>query len=150
MRQYGKSASFACNLDVTCFCRALNSIRYKWIYIWSVSVRSSLGALWKPRARPWNKTQEELLFNRNKPWAGTLVPPPLLLVMEEEGGGEEWHTQYPWILGTQASFSTHLKKNQWPLDRQLMWSERQENLGSSHLAWFPPFLDRLHLHAFSH
>lgn len=45
MSQYGKSASFACNLDVMCFCRASNSIQYKWIYISSVSVRLSLGAL---------------------------------------------------------------------------------------------------------
>lgn len=45
MRKCGKSAGFACNLDVMCFCRVSNSIRYKWIYIWSVSVSLSLGAL---------------------------------------------------------------------------------------------------------
>lgn len=45
MHQYGKSASSACNFGVMCFCRASNSIRCKWIYIWCVSVRLSLGAL---------------------------------------------------------------------------------------------------------
>lgn len=92
VRQYGKSASFACNLDVMCFCRALIFDINGFIY-----GLLALDCLWElyrnPEPGPQTRIRKNSFLtgtNLEQSHQGGTLPGK-----EEGGGGEEWHTQHP-------------------------------------------------------